>query len=265
MPTIKILTVTDLHRVRVLYAQLANAVASHRPDIVVLVGDFLDAGGDHPDQFTTAECAGFLSRLPCQEVVFVRGNHEGDNWWEFIVTWKGTGRPLRALDRAVFVHGPLVLVGFPCLMGDETAFVESLYDPDSKTPHHDGDPLRWLPKALAPHGAAARTLWLMHEPPSGTPLSRPGSVVAGNPEWVTAIDRYSPWLTISGHDHGTPRRTGRWHHKLGRSVCVNAGQTDSGLLHYCVIQAEFATAVPSLPQRVTVMMKPTGETVELPV
>ena len=48
--TIKILTVTDLHRVRALYEQLARAVESHQPDIVALVGDFLDAGGDHPDQ-----------------------------------------------------------------------------------------------------------------------------------------------------------------------------------------------------------------------
>ena len=213
---IKILTVTDLHRVRVLYEQLARAVESHQPDIVALVGDFLDAGGEHADQFSTAECAAFLSRLACKEVVFVRGNHEDSNWWEFLAAWQATGRPLHALHGSTFVHGPLVIVGFPCLMGDETAFVESLHDGHAPAPHLDSDPAVWLPKVLLPHGPAARTLWLMHEPPAGTPLSKAGSVVEGNQEWVTAIEQYSPWLTISGHDHVTPRKTKRWHHRLFR-------------------------------------------------
>lgn len=262
--TFKILTVTDLHRVRVLYEQLARAVESHQPDIVALVGDFLDAGGDHPDQFTTAECAAFIGRLPCKEVVFVRGNHEDSNWGEFFIAWLATGRPLHALHRSVFVHGPLVIVGFPCLMGDETAFVELLTSGEGGDHDCEADSLDWLPKALLPHGAASRTLWLMHEPPTGTPLTKAGSVVEGNPEWLTAIERYSPWLTISGHDHVTPRKSKRWHHRIGRTVCVNAGQTDSGPLHYCLITAAFASDQPTLPRRMTVQVRPGGETIELP-
>ena len=98
--TVKVLTVTDLHRVRSLYELLGKAVASQQPDIVALVGDFLDAGGEHADQFSTAECAAFLGSLACKEVVFVRGNHEDSNWWEFLAAWPATGRPLHALDRS---------------------------------------------------------------------------------------------------------------------------------------------------------------------
>jgi|GEM_PF-1286316 len=123
--TIKVLTVTDLHRVRSLYELLGKAVASHQSDIVALVGDFLDAGGEHADQFSTAECAAFLGRLACKELIFVRGNHEDSNWWEFLAAWQATGRPLHALDRAAFVHGPLVMVGFPCLMGDEATATDA--------------------------------------------------------------------------------------------------------------------------------------------
>ncbi len=264
MPTIKVLTVTDLHRVRSLYELLGKAVASHQPDIVALVGDFLDAGGEHADQFSTTECAAILGRLACKEVVFVRGNHEDSNWWEFLAAWQATGRPLHALHCSVFVHGPLVMVGFPCLMGDETAFVESLGSGEVRREDCGEDPLAWLPKVLLPHGAASRTLWLMHEPPAGTPLSKAGSVVGGNQEWVTAIEQYSPWLTISGHDHVTPRKSKRWHHRIGRTVSVNAGQTDFGPLHYCVITAEFASDRPTLPRRMTIQVQPGGETVKLP-
>lgn len=262
--TLKVLTVTDLHQVRSLYELLGKTVASHQPDIVALVGDFLDGVGGHADQLGTAECAAFLGRLPCKEVVFVRGNHEDSNWWEFLAAWQATGRPLHALHSSVFVHGPLVMVGFPCLMGDETAFVESLSNGVVRREDCEEDPLAWLPKVLLPHGAASRTLWLMHEPPAGTPLSKAGSAVGGNQEWGTAIEQYSPWLTISGHDHVTPRKSKRWHHRIGRTVTVNAGQTDSGPLHYCVIETEFAKATPSLPVRVRVEAWPYREVIALP-
>ena len=105
---------------------------------------------------------------------------------------------------------------------------------------------------IRPWGAAARTLWLMHEPPAGWSLTRLTGVLAGNPEWVTAIEQYSPGLTISGHDHATPRKSKRWHHRIEPTVCVNAGQSDTGPLHYGVIQAEFANSTQSLPARMQV-------------
>jgi Icc-related predicted phosphoesterase len=264
MPTIKILTVTDLHRVRVLYEQLGKAVASHRPDIVAFVGDFLDLGGDNSDQFSTAECAEFISKLPCAEIVFTRGNHEDANWREFFVAWQQTGRVLNALHRAAFRHGPLVMVGFPCLLGNETAFATVPGEEDDPA-DYSADYEAWLPDVLRPWGEAARTLWLMHEPPAGSPLTRLTGVLAGNPEWVTAIEHNSPWLTISGHDHVTPRKSKRWHHRIAQTVCVNAGQSDSGPLHYCLIQAEFAKATPSLPVRMQVRAWPYGVSVELPM
>ena len=261
---VKILTVTDLHQVRSLYEQLAQAVESHVPDVVALVGDFLDAGDTQPNQLKTAECAAFLAGLPCKDLVFVRGNHEDSNWWEFFTAWQETGRPLNALHGSAYVHGPLVLVGFPCLMGDETAFVESLSSADNAIRVLNADPLNWLPDVLLPHGPAARTLWLMHEPPAGTPLSKAGSVVEGNQEWVTAIEHYSPWLTVSGHDHITPRKATRWHHRLGWTVCVNAGQSASKPLHSCLITAQFTNRKPSLPHRITVHAWPFGDSLELP-
>lgn len=89
-------------------------------------------------------------------------------------------------------------------------------------------------------------------------------VRAANSEWVTAIAQYSPWLTISGHDHVTPRKSKRWHHRIGLTVCINAGQSDTGPLHYCVIEAEFAKTAPSLVVRMQVRAWPYSETLSLP-
>lgn len=253
----KILTATDLHCVQSLYRELAEAVALHRPDVVALVGDFLDVAGSAHSQFTNAECARELSQMGCGKIVFTRGNHEAGNWWEFAEAWAGTGRPMHALHGEAFVDGPLVAVGFPCAMGDEAAYL-GLREP---LPEQPGD---WLAQLLRKHGPAFRTLWLMHEPPRGTPLTGRDSLDSGNSCWNGAIARFSPWLVICGHDHGTPIETNQWHARLGRTLVVNAGQTDSGTLHYTVIEAEFPNNGPGLPSAMRVTAYPWEATRLLP-
>ena len=256
-PTLKILTASDLHRSVTLLAALRDAVIQLQPNLVALVGDFLHGFDDDNGRVTAARCAHIISTLPVEEVVLVRGNHEDDAWRDFVEAWNTSGRPLHALHGEVFTHGPMTIVGFPCLMGDEIAFI-------GERPPLPIESDEWLPEVILPAGRAARTLWLMHEPPAGTPLSAAGSVVEGNPDWVTAIERFSPWLTISGHDHITPIRSGHWHHRIGRSTCVNVGQTDKGPLHFCLVEAEFDGGAPNLPIRMQVTAYPWGETVALP-
>ena len=120
------LTVTDLHRSAGLLMELKEVVAQRKPDVVALVGDFLHAFDDNGGRMTVEDCAGLLSKLPCTEIVFVRGNHEDDAWWLFAEAWNKSGRPLHALHGQVFTHGPLTILGFPCHMGDETVTVQNL-------------------------------------------------------------------------------------------------------------------------------------------
>jgi hypothetical protein len=150
----------------------------------------------------------------------------------------------------------VVITGFPCLMGDDTAFTADL-------PELPARPSGWLAKLVTDYGSAMRTIWLMHEPPAGTPLSQPNSPVAGNQEWRTAIKRFMPLLTISGHDHRTPIASGRWWHRIDGTTCVNVGQTDDGPLHFCLVQAEFASSKPSLPKKMEITAMPWNETLQV--
>ena len=200
-----------------------------------------------------------ISWLNChaEEILFVRGNHEDHIWWEFAEAWTRTGRSLNALHGETSIAGPLLVVGFPCAMGEETAFL------GAREPLPQ-DPNAWLSRLLRKHGPGMRTLWLMHETPTGTPLSQGGSPVGGNSDWNSAIERFSPWLTISGHDHQTPLANKCWHHRISQTVCVNAGQADSGPLHYCVVEAEFARPGVSLPTKLGITAYPWRESVILP-
>jgi len=237
---VKVLTVSDLHRSQKLYALLAKAVSEHKPDVVALVGDFLDATGATRGKLPVGDCASLLSRLPCPETVFVRGNHEDSAWWAFAEEWQQSGRELHMLEGACFTFGPLVIVGFPCLMLHDLGIGAELpVNPD-----------KWLPKVLRPHLPAARALWLMHEPPYWTPLSERSGPLSGHVEWRQAIERFLPRLVVFGHDHQTPITGKQWHCQLGATTCVNVGQTDNGPLHYAVVEMEFPHNTPCLPRRI---------------
>jgi len=254
--TLKVLTASDLHCHRFLYQSLADAVRRHRPEIVALAGDFLNAIDDRQDRLDPAECARELAALPCKEVVFIRGNHEDDAWLPFAAGWRHSRRKLHALHGEGFGLGPLALVGFPCLLGDDTLF-------RGRRPPLPHDPAEWLPGELRRWGDAGRTLWIMHEPPRGTPLSEPVGPIAGNEEWNQAIAAHAPLLTVSGHDHVSPVRNGTWFHRLGSTVCVNVGQSNFGPLHHCVITAEYVFSLRSLPRRLTVTAYPWNQALEI--
>ena len=88
--TATVLTTADLHLSRGLYDQLAATVDEHRPDIVALAGDYLDASvAPSAGRISPSEAAQRLKSLPCS-VVLVRGNHEEDTWLEFEKEW-GSG------------------------------------------------------------------------------------------------------------------------------------------------------------------------------
>jgi Icc-related predicted phosphoesterase len=154
------------------------------------------------------------------------------------------------LHGEAFCHGPLLVVGFPCLLGDEDAF-------RSVRPMLGVDASEWLEPLARKHGEAMRTLWLMHEPPRGTPLSVETGPIAGNIEWTDAIERYSPKLVVFGHDHHTPRYRKVWAHRLENgTLCANVGQ--DATLRYLHIEMDFEGAEKSLPEQIKVSFPEAG-------
>ena len=254
--TIRLLTVSDIHRRVDLYQELVEVVRIHRPHVVACVGDFLHGGHNNHGRLSPRQAAEVLAGLPCREVLFVRGNHEDHAWIPFAEAWARTHRPMYALHGEGFAYEALTLLGFPCFLGIEDAFLAG------RKPL-PADPSEWLPPVLDSWGEAARTIWLMHEPLAGTALSQPDSVVAGNPEWTDAIRQHQPLLTISGHDHHSPIQNKCWAVQTGRTWSVNVGQTYAGPLHYCLVDAEFRWPRPSLPRRITIRAFPWDETLEI--
>ena len=265
---LRVFTVSDIHQSRAHYRWLTTAVETHNPDVVAIVGDCLDFTRNRYE-FSIEDCANSLSGLPVKHLVFVRGNHEDRNWWNFVYAWPFEKRPLVALYGSAFQLGPLVIVGFPCHLGDEEPWCQTLPKTGNELsldsslsgrrelPH---ECKHWLPQLMRQLGPASRTLWLEHEPPMTTPIATPQTF---NPEWTEAIERFRPLLVISGHDHETPKRFNAWHSKLGDTVCVNPGQS-AAELHYCVLDFEFAGDEPALPRKITVAVFPWNSRTVIP-
>ena len=109
-------------------------------------------------------------------------------------------------------------------------------------------PIHATPEATAALGTAARAsieeelaglpappdpfraVYILHGPPSGMGLDvvRGGARV-GSPATRTFIERVRPRLTLHGHIHESPEESGTWRGTLGETVCLQPGQSASGL------------------------------------
>jgi hypothetical protein len=135
------------------------------------------------------------------------------------------------------------MIGFPCFLGDESAFVATQVTsgahPDLQELQGDltysSKVERWLPPLIRSARADALKVWLLHEPPRGSAIAADHPILAQQ-AWTAAIRRYQPHLTISGHDHQTPLRSGTWHCRIEQTVCCNPGQTDDGPLQYLLLE-----------------------------
>jgi len=263
---VRVLTAADLHQSRLHYRRLALAVKEQKPNVVALVGDALHFGDVGKYQFGL-ECAVLLADLPVNHLIFVRGNHEDANWTGFVRRWPFDRRPLTLLYGTACSIGPLTIVGFPCSMGDEEPWCNTLPEKGNEIHLGIAEPARtplpesdsWLPDLMRLTGPAGRALWLMHQAPMALPLSRPD---AFNPRWQRAIERFSPLLTISGHDHESPLESGAWLARWQETTCVNVGQAELDF-HHCLVDFEFPNSKPCLPTKVTLHAFPQDQTVEI--
>lgn len=262
---IRVLAVSDLHQSRELYLQLDSAVKIHRPTVVVIVGDLLHRGDHDGTMLSAPQAAAHLCHLPVQHLVMVRGNHEDENWNDFLDYWPDFGRPFHALYGSYVCFGPLMIVGFPCELGWEDPWRHTLPRTGSALPCVSwllgrkrlvANPCKWLETLYNQHGAAAGSLWLMHEPPTDRTISTPA---AGNRRWNRLVRTFRPQLTLSGHCHELPGLDS-WNVNIGSSMCVNVGQGVQDL-HYSVIDFDFDSSLgPKLPNRISVEAYPWKQT-----
>lgn len=91
---------------------------------------------------------------------------------------------------------------------------------------------------LAVQSEPAQTIYVMHSPPAATALDRlaDGRLV-GSRAVRAFIEQHQPPLTLHGHVHESPAVSGSYVDCIGRTLCVNPGQTPERL-HAVVFETD---------------------------
>jgi Icc-related predicted phosphoesterase len=250
----RLLFVTDLHGSRWKYDRLLPAAQAFQADVVVNGGDMLPKGGDlftqgrfitgyldtHFAQFTAARiyylcylcnddlrifddlfeqtCDQYPFVIPLAQRKFELGGYEfvGFNW---VVDY-----PFRLKDR--------------CRMDTpDYAFQPQLGTGLLSTPHGWREIQDWFAYArtlptikeeldrLARPRDVARGIYVMHMPPYKLGLDHCGDgQQVGSKAVYDFLLKHQPRLSLHGHIHESPEMSGRWHARLGDTLCIQPGQ-----------------------------------------
>ncbi|HVP38125.1 MAG TPA: metallophosphoesterase [Candidatus Saccharimonadales bacterium] len=254
-----ILFTSDLHGEPALYEQLFGLIAARRPGAVLLGGDICPThfGPEGPPiqrRFLEQLFARFERIAAAQgtRFFFIFGNADCRANWEWLVG--------RERSHAVPVHGRVLEMGEGlCVAGYNYVPVTHLALKDwekrdlrvtgterwegivtlergmEKVDLRKGDPADTLERDFQRLGGqldSRPTICVLHSPPADTHLDcigggrHVGSLAARG-----FLERTQPALALSGHIHESPRLSGRYADRLGRTLCVNPGQTPGGRLH----------------------------------
>ncbi|MEK6643362.1 MAG: metallophosphoesterase [Planctomycetota bacterium] len=271
----KLLYTSDLHGSEPHYARLIALAGRVKPDVVILGGDLLpDDLSTQPSKMGVGQpqwvrkefrksIVALRDASGAKHVLVIFGNHD---WASSVTAMKelATEGLLTVLDlkSSIAVSG-LNFLGYSCT--PPTPFYvkdfERLDMPGDIPPLLGG--ARWDPRFSRPgtHGAAhiystypsladelaslkpppAPWVFVAHAPPFDSGLDKMYSQqCAGSKAIRTAIETHQPMLSLHGHIHDSPKVTGQYQSKIGKTIAANPGQSGA-LLHHLIIDVDVST------------------------
>ncbi len=250
----KIVFTTDLHGEIWKYDRLLMVARNFRADVVINGGDMLPKAGNlfDQDKFITGylekhfeQCAEFGIAYLCY-----LGNDDlrifDDLFESTCVKYRGVvNLAQRKYDIGTFEFiGMNWVVDYPFRLKDRCRMDTKDYDlqmqfgkgllstpggfeemPDwlatAKTLPTIEDELEKLPKP----NSMSQSIYVIHMPPYrlGLDVCANGSEV-GSKAIYNFLERNQPLLSLHGHIHESPETSGKWHTKLGTTICIQPGQ-----------------------------------------
>jgi Icc-related predicted phosphoesterase len=268
----KLLYVTDLHGVEWKFNEIYHIAAALKPDVVINGGDILTLKGNllHQDRFVTGFLDDYFSRFESMKIYYLGLLGNDDLWifddqfqktcnkysyvinmaqtrfqiegskYEFIgMNWV-TDLPFGLKDRARKDTKDFELpkqIGRQYLstpngfkkIEDWGSYVDTLPTIE--------DELRNLIKP----SDMSNTVYIFHNPPANIDLdvTRDGKKVGSKTEYAF-LKENQPKLSLHGHIHESPNASGKWYSQIGKTVCIQPGQSEQheNYLSYVLIDLE---------------------------
>lgn len=74
-----------------------------------------------------------------------------------------------------------------------------------------------------------KTIYVLHDPPYGIGLDVcANGLQVGSKAIAEFLEKSNSYMSLHGHIHESPRTSGLWYNKLGKTICIQPGQTESG-------------------------------------
>jgi len=253
----RVLFVTDLHGSRWKYDRLLEAAKSFQADVVINGGDMLPWDNDPFGQgeFITGFLDNHFARFNSAGIYYLcyPGNddlrifdqlfEETCNKYPFAI-----GLAQRKLEIGGYEFiGMNWIVDYPfqlkdrCRMDMDNSILQvQLGKGLLSTPHGWQEIDDWFSYAkelptiqdelnqLVRPKDMERSIYIIHTPPYGMELDRVHRAAdgVGSKSLYEFLKKHQPKLALHGHIHESPEVTGRWHAKIGRTLCIQPGQVN---------------------------------------
>ncbi|MEK6546048.1 MAG: metallophosphoesterase [Nitrospinota bacterium] len=255
----KILYTSDLHGRIGFYQQLLKLTKKEKVDAVVIGGDILPAEGYFEDPIEIQRSfinnslrpflKGFKRVCPRIRIYIMMGN---DDWAINMPLFEEMERNkiLHLLHKRVYrLKGDFFLAGYGCVpptpffikdwerLDDMThPPLENIYLSCISTDNGISrvDSMTWFCghktikeefEEMAQLSPPKDTIYIIHTPPYGTALDMlQDETHCGSRSVSGFIEKYQPLLTLHGHIHESPRVSGKYMERIGRTVSINPGQ-----------------------------------------
>jgi len=263
----KILYTTDLHGNMWKYKQLKVAASEQKPDIIINGGDMMPTD-DHnimnQGKFIETQLAEQMKYFGDQGIYYLclPGNHDlpiFDSLFEetckkYPNAFFLDNRKIKIKDYEFIGMG--LIVDFPFDWKDRCRMDDKNYtpmEPFEKAVISEGTAMKeikdWvgyikklatiedeLKKLVRPDNMA-NTIYVMHMPPSKIGLGFCDSDLEdGSNAIYEFLKLNQPKMSLHGHVHGSPEISGKWHNSVGKTVCIQPGQTEGFI--YAVINLD---------------------------
>ena len=268
----KLLFVTDLHGIEWKYDKIFQIVSSIKPDAVINGGDMLTFRGNllHQDKFITGVLDDYFSKFEELKIYYLcfLGNDdlrifddlfqetcdkyshvvniaqskfqiEGSKY-EFIgMNWV-TDLPFGLKDRARKDTQDFELprqIGKQYLstpngfkkIEDWFSYIETLPTIEEEL------------KFLVKPSNMSNTIYIFHNPPTNLDLdvTHDDKKVGSKAEYIF-LKKNQPKLSLHGHIHESPDFSGKWYSQLGKTICIQPGQSEQNedYVSYVLIDLE---------------------------
>ncbi len=263
----KIVFTVDLHGDRTKYSRLVEVAKDFKAEVIINGGDMLPKGKDilNQGEFITDFLDGYFSELNTAGIYHLSylGNDDLQMFDKLFEDTCGEYPYIINLAQRKFEHRGYEFIGmnwvgdYPFLLKDrcrkdteDFVFPPQLGKGLVSTALGIREIRDWVSYAtalptiedelcrLVRPVAMEKAVYVFHMPPTGLGLDIcfDGREV-GSKAIFRFIEKNQPLLTLHGHIHESPDRTGIWQAKLGKTICVQPGQPNR-LLTYVTIDLD---------------------------